>query len=431
MKTVGYVTNGDSDDWMYDEQSTKDKIFSLTPEAGSYEDGFWPMSSRIIPIAKNTLQQNLFAARLAGAYCEVKPEPFPALTTLDNDILIHFKRTGIDPGGSYTVSLVPVSSNILSVGDPRIYTATEIGMVLSDSIALHLDAGTPLNEEVIYAIKWQHSSGFELSDTFHTRYAILDTIYYNACDHMESMSGSWDVSMTEFTSAPGSFTETPAGNYPPNSSIATTTGEWIDLEDVSAALLTFQARWQIEKGFDYVELEAIVEGGGSTTLCGLYTNKGNDNQNNVAAMYDGAQPAWVKEMIDLSAFAGERIKLRYTLNSDPGLEMDGFYVDDITVLSNYDTTLSVLNSNDEDIVATCYPNPARDEVHIQYQLRHLDPHAAFWLTDMTGRRWSEMRLDPASQQQTIDVSALPSGIYFYQIRTTDGRSAVGKLVIRH
>lgn len=32
-QTVGYLVNGDSDDWMYGEQISKPKILSMTPEA--------------------------------------------------------------------------------------------------------------------------------------------------------------------------------------------------------------------------------------------------------------------------------------------------------------------------------------------------------------------------------------------------------------
>ena len=47
-QTVGYVTNGDSDDWGYGEQTTKNKVLSMTPEAGDQNDGFWPAQNRII-----------------------------------------------------------------------------------------------------------------------------------------------------------------------------------------------------------------------------------------------------------------------------------------------------------------------------------------------------------------------------------------------
>jgi carboxypeptidase T len=66
-QTVGYVANGVSDDWMYAEQSTKAKIFALTAETGSGTDGFWPRSSRIIPIAQANMDMNLAAAQYTKA----------------------------------------------------------------------------------------------------------------------------------------------------------------------------------------------------------------------------------------------------------------------------------------------------------------------------------------------------------------------------
>ena len=63
IQTVGYTANGDSDDWMYAEQSTKSKIYALTPETGSAIDGFWPNQKRIIPIAKLNMDMNLTAAQ--------------------------------------------------------------------------------------------------------------------------------------------------------------------------------------------------------------------------------------------------------------------------------------------------------------------------------------------------------------------------------
>ena len=58
-----YSTNGGSDDWMYGEQTTKRKIFSLTPEVG---DWFWPSSSQIVPLAVENLQANLLLMYYAG-----------------------------------------------------------------------------------------------------------------------------------------------------------------------------------------------------------------------------------------------------------------------------------------------------------------------------------------------------------------------------
>ena len=58
-----YPVNGDSDDWMYGEQTTKPKILSYTPEVGHT---FWPDPSQIIPLADENLEANLLLALYAG-----------------------------------------------------------------------------------------------------------------------------------------------------------------------------------------------------------------------------------------------------------------------------------------------------------------------------------------------------------------------------
>ncbi len=63
--TVGYAVNGTSDDWMYGEQTAKDKIYAITPEIGTSADGFWPPSSKIIPYCNAMMYTNLRMAHYA------------------------------------------------------------------------------------------------------------------------------------------------------------------------------------------------------------------------------------------------------------------------------------------------------------------------------------------------------------------------------
>jgi hypothetical protein len=58
-QTVGYLVNGEANDWMYGEQTTKDKILAMTPEVGGGSDGFWPNTSRIFPLAEENLYPNI------------------------------------------------------------------------------------------------------------------------------------------------------------------------------------------------------------------------------------------------------------------------------------------------------------------------------------------------------------------------------------
>src|SRR5690606_29956781 len=58
-----YPSNGNANDWMYGEQTTKPKILSFTPEVGP---SFWPPSSQIVPLAVENLEANLLLLEFAG-----------------------------------------------------------------------------------------------------------------------------------------------------------------------------------------------------------------------------------------------------------------------------------------------------------------------------------------------------------------------------
>jgi carboxypeptidase T len=70
-QTLGYLANGESIDWSYGEQVEKDKVFAFLPEVGTSGDGFWPPSSRIVPLAELNLEPNLYWAWIAGASGEL------------------------------------------------------------------------------------------------------------------------------------------------------------------------------------------------------------------------------------------------------------------------------------------------------------------------------------------------------------------------
>lgn len=62
-----YVTNGDSDDWLYGDTDTKNRVFGFTIELNSYSEGeYAPPDSLIEPTFENMLAANLAALRLAG-----------------------------------------------------------------------------------------------------------------------------------------------------------------------------------------------------------------------------------------------------------------------------------------------------------------------------------------------------------------------------
>ena len=71
-ETLGYLTNGEADDWFYGDVQEKNRILSMTPEVGGFVENFWPPQNRIKPLAAENFQANLALAWLAGGYVITK-----------------------------------------------------------------------------------------------------------------------------------------------------------------------------------------------------------------------------------------------------------------------------------------------------------------------------------------------------------------------
>jgi hypothetical protein len=95
LNAIGYPVNGGGDDWMYGEQTTKNKIITITPEVGNYyTDGFWPETDRIPELVEENLQPNLFFAEVAGHIEQVLSPETPILSVPDS----------VDAKGSFEIN---------------------------------------------------------------------------------------------------------------------------------------------------------------------------------------------------------------------------------------------------------------------------------------------------------------------------------------
>ena len=115
-----------------------------------------------------------------------------------------------------------------------------------------------------------------------------------------------------------------------------------DLSGATAATLDFWAWWQIEKDYDFAYLEVSTDGGQTWTI--LRTPSGTDVNTTGANLgwgytgcSGGGDPAqhcaaqWVKESVDLSAYAGQKIKVRFEYITDTGLNYSSLLLDDISI----------------------------------------------------------------------------------------------------
>jgi hypothetical protein len=110
-----------------------------------------------------------------------------------------------------------------------------------------------------------------------------------------------------------------------------------DLPSGSAATLQYDLWYDVEKDWDYVYLEASVDGGQTWTMLHTPSGTGTNPEGNnsgwgwTGESGGGSDPAWIHEQVDLSAYAGKHVLIRWEYITDAGVNGAGLMVDNIRI----------------------------------------------------------------------------------------------------
>jgi hypothetical protein len=110
-----------------------------------------------------------------------------------------------------------------------------------------------------------------------------------------------------------------------------------DLRSARSATLSFSAWYDIEDGWDYAYVAVSTDGGAKWQLLrGKHTTDKNPVGNAFGPGWTGISgggksPQWVQETMDLTAFAGKQILLRFEYVTDDAVNGPGLMVDDIAI----------------------------------------------------------------------------------------------------
>jgi hypothetical protein len=419
-QTVGYTGNGGSIDWFYGEQSSKNKIMCWSPEAGDAADGFWPASSRIEDIAKVNVEQDLYVARFAGRYAQFTDNESRLLSQSSGFLNFSLQRLGLS-ASSFTLTLVPVSGNILSVGAPKTLSGMNVMELRNDSISYALSPSVVQGEELVFVMQIDNGL-YTINDTLRKFYGAPVQVFSDLCANTTAWTaGGWAVSTSQYHSAPSSITDSPSGNYASNLNKSMTLSSTIDLSNKIYAQLNFWAKWDLENDYDYVQVKVSTDNGTTwTPLCGKYTNPGSSYQILNSPLYDGTQSGWVKEEIDLSDYLNHSIKLRFTLVSDGFTSGDGFYFDDIEVIALNQPVTGVESTGRENQIRI-FPNPGNGKFHIELTSSE---SALLKIYSMQGRLIKSMSISDGN----VDLEDVSSGMYLI-IAEQNGKEYRGRIVV--
>ena len=417
-ETVGYVVNGDSDDWMYGDAG----IYAMTPEVGPQNFGFWPPANAIDQLNKSSLLMNLRTAHLVHSYAQI----------VDNSPTIISKESGIIPltltnyglaSGDVTVTVDEGDNNIEVSFTEQIYTLDHLG-----AAEVIIDYQVLASESADLSFLVTISNGdYTYTEVINKRYIKGDfQIWYsNYADDISqwTLDGVWSITDSDFVSAPACITDTPNGDYDGNSDFTIQLNETIDLTASEDAILRFNAKWNIEEGWDYVEFLVGIEGEDLVPQCGNFTVIGNTNQDEGQPLYSGVQDDWVGEEISLNDYVGHKINIAFRLVSDSYVEEDGFYFDDIEILIVGDplsTEDDLLKSN-----MSIHPNPTLDNIYLSFVLAddHKDNQVRIY--NSLGMKISSFSIGNrirGSHKVSIDTNDLEEGLYFCQMLSKAGAS---------
>jgi hypothetical protein len=110
-----------------------------------------------------------------------------------------------------------------------------------------------------------------------------------------------------------------------------------DLSDVDDAVLQFWIWYDIEADWDFAYVEASTDGGQTwDILPGQHTTTENKSGNSFGHAWTGTSGGgetaqWVQEEVDLSAYAGQAIDVRFEYVTDDAVNRVGLLVDDIAI----------------------------------------------------------------------------------------------------
>jgi immune inhibitor A len=110
-----------------------------------------------------------------------------------------------------------------------------------------------------------------------------------------------------------------------------------ELRDVDQATLQFWTWYDIEDDWDFAYVEVSTDGGQTWDIIpGRYTTTENKSGNSFGHAWTGVSgggetPQWVQEEVDLSAYTGQVIDVRFEYITDDAINQVGFLVDDIAI----------------------------------------------------------------------------------------------------
>jgi len=454
QSTVGYSTRGNSDDYMYDgDTAVIGKIFAMTPEVGNGNDGFWPAQQRIFPIAEENLFPNLYYAWVAGGYVSLSNYSFDRESFAQGDT-VHLaaviKNKGLSDAANVSFSFLSDPSKATIINGSAIinHLNARESFKIDSTLAFIINPNFKNGENIQLIFSTTLADVPMSSDTIELTVGTANIVFRDTSttpltnwNITSNVAQKWGATTSSYVSAPNSFTDSPNGVYENNATVVMTLKDSINLSAIANPKLAFWTKFEFESDYDCGKVEISSDQGKTwIAIGGKYANSavGQGRQFPInSPIYDGTRQNWVKEEIDLKQFTGKQIKIRFSLLSDQAIQRDGWYLDDISIVT-FDniTLLNEVSAPLDFSLLQNYPNPFNPSTVINYQIAPLNlpdksgetsVFVSLKVYNILGKEIATLvneeqqagkysvKFDVTIHHQ-LTTNTLSSGVYFYQLR---------------
>lgn len=435
--TIFTPANGIADDWMVGGSADTNgstgsgqSILATTPEHGG--TGFWPSTGDIIPIAKRSVRISLAGAYYGGKYAKFHDLTQSDISSLSSNLDFAIERVG-QTASDFTLTVTPISANITNITSPSTQSGMSILEQRNISAALTLDPSIQANDKIEYNVTLSNNDGVFYNVNVEKFYQ--PTVLFSHNPDTDGLTGwtssGWNNTSVDAYSGSNSLR---TGSYANNSTETLTTSNGYDFSNSEEILVQFYAKWDIERNFDFVELQASTDGSTWVNLNGKYTkpessSSTNDHNakstadeafqgNNASGhIYDGDRmDKWIMEEIvidgtnNASVFNASNVLFRFRLRSDSENEFEnysanaeGFFIDDFKIISkDIPCVLSVPTNVVTSNVSTYTADVSWDNIpSATYDVRYRETGSPTW-TDVLGvatPSYSISGLDPLTDYE--------------------------------
>lgn len=335
--SIMYASNGRTQDWQLHEHD----IINVEPEIGNH--GFWPAINYIMPESAENLNCHLNQFWCAGGqvlFSSLEVEDgFLTPGGTENLIVTVFNR-GWGTSEPVEFEISTSDTNVTLLNNTSTTDSLERRTSADNSanpFVLEVDACCPIGHEVEFTVAVDQN-GFVRTEEV-CLYVGEPEIFFT--DDAESGMGNWSVSngwglcSSNPHGGTYSFADSPTGSYTNNTTRIMTMAQPVNLTSATSVWLEFWTRWDIESNYDFAQVEVSTNGITWIPVAGNYTVSGSGIgvQPYGQPGYEGSQPSWVSERMDLTGAAGQSyFKIRFELKSDGGVVGDGWFVDDIRLM---------------------------------------------------------------------------------------------------